>query len=420
MTTITQHRFEDEYEDTGKKIRRINTFWIGFAIYSFSAALSDLNLVNLKILQLFQLFGLVILITGAFLLIRFQIKNFYLKVIYLIYCCWLFTVIIRDPGFLSTKESVLYFLLNPYLGLLPYFLPLILLFPQNLLFFKKTYSYITVFGIFYILFVGLSFRYLVSSNHSDLMSRGVVETSFVLSFPSGFLLLTYDYHSKKKIMFSLIVILLTLLFAVIRARRGLITMTSSLIFFSFLLYLLSSKNKILMIYLAVLLFLSATLYISHLYKPEENRLVGFISERGTEDTRTAVELYFYDDMKFKDWIIGRGINGKYYCPDIEEDMDYRGVIETGYLQIILKGGLTELVLLLLIFIPAIIAGLFYSKNILSKAAGIWIIIALISLYPALVANCTLNYLLVWICVGICYSKKIRNLPDSYIKTILNN
>ena len=420
MITTTQHPFEDQYEFSDKKLRSINIFWIGFSIYSFTAALSDLNLVTLKILQIFQLLGLVILITGALLLIRFQIKNFYLKILCSVYCCWVFALILRDPSFLSTKESVLYFLLNPYLGLLPYFAPLILLFPQNVLFFKKTYSYISLFGIFYILFVGLSFRYLISSDHSNVMSRGVVETSFILSFPSGFLLLTYDYHSKKKIIFSSIVILLTLLFAVIRARRGLITMTSSLIFFSFLLYLLTSKNKILMIYLAVLLFLSAALYITHLYKPEENRLVGFISQRGTEDTRTAVELYFYDDMKLNDWIIGRGINGKYYCPDIEEDMDYRSVIETGYLQIILKGGLIELLLLLLIFIPAIIMGLFYSKNMLSKAAAIWIIIALISLYPALVVNFTLNYLLVWICVGICYSKKIRNLPNSYIKTILNN
>ncbi len=404
---------------SNRNLWKIQIFWIGFAMYSFGAALSDLNFVNIKILQLFQLFGLLILLLGAFFLIRFEIKNFYLKVFYIIYYCWLFSIIIREPSFLSNKESVLYFLLNPYYGLLLYFVPLILLFPQNFLFYKKTYTYIIVFGVLYIIFVGLSFRYLISSGGTDIMNRNVAETSFVLSFPCGFFLLTYSYHSKKKVIFAAIVILFTLLFSVMRARRGLIIMTSSLLFFSFLLYLFTTKNKILIIYLAVLLFLSAGWYVSHLYKPEESRLLGFISERGTEDTRTAVELYFYDDMKFKDWIIGRGINGKYYCPDIEEDTDYRSVIETGYLQLILKGGLIRLGLFLLIMIPAVIIGVFYSKNTLSKAAAIWILIALISLYPATVDTFTLNYLLVWICVGICYSKKIRNLPDNYIKTILN-
>ena len=79
-------------------------------------------------------------------------------------------------------------------------------------------------------------------------------------------------------------------------------------------------------------------------------------------------------MKTPDWIAGRGITGQYFCPDIEEEQfnDYRSVIETGYLNIILKGGFVSLILLLLITIPAIIKGIFYSNNILSKAAGIWI------------------------------------------------
>jgi hypothetical protein len=122
-------------------------------------------------------------------------------------------------------------------------------------------------------------------------------------------------------------------------------------------------------------------------------------------------------MKPVDWAIGRGINGKYFCPSIEENQesDYRILIETGYLQIILKGGIIFLGLYLLISIPALILGIFYSKNLLSKAAGIWIFISLISLYPATVNTFNLNYLLVWICIGICYSKNLRQLPDQVIQ-----
>jgi hypothetical protein len=91
------------------------------------------------------------------------------------------------------------------------------------------------------------------------------------------------------------------------------------------------------------------------------------------------------------------------------------MIETNYLQIILKGGIISLGLLLLIIVPACIKGIFYSKNMLSKAAGIWILLWIFCLYPANVDTFTMNYLLVWMCVGICYTKKIRNMPDDFIK-----
>jgi hypothetical protein len=150
---------------------------------------------------------------------------------------------------------------------------------------------------------------------------------------------------------------------------------------------------------------------------------GFLVERGTEDTRTPVEECFYDDMKERDWIIGRGMAGEYFCPIVEEDADikgYRAAIETGYLQIILNGGMISLGLLLLMAVPAIICGIFFSKNILSKAAGFWILLWMLSLYPANVATFSLNYILVWISIGICYSGTIRNMPESVIKQSFQN
>ena len=73
-------------------------------------------------------------------------------------------------------------------------------------------------------------------------------------------------------------------------------------------------------------------------------------------------------MQLKDWIVGRGINGDTYCPNVQGDAitNYRNVIETGYLQTILKGGVISLGLFLLIAIPAIIHGLFYSKICFQK------------------------------------------------------
>jgi hypothetical protein len=159
-------------------------------------------------------------------------------------------------------------------------------------------------------------------------------------------------------------------------------------------------------------------YISQAVSSKKNNLFSFLAERGTEDTRTPVEDCFNDDMKQKDWLIGRGINAEYFCPIVDEDGDihgYRQAIETGYLQVILNGGFISIGLMLLVSLPAIICGIFFSKNMLSKAAAMWILIWLLSLYPANVATFSLNYILVWISIGICYSKFIRNMPDVFLK-----
>jgi hypothetical protein len=146
----------------------------------------------------------------------------------------------------------------------------------------------------------------------------------------------------------------------------------------------------------------------------------FIDRIG-QDSRSEVEQYFFRDLKPIDWIIGKGINGKYFCPmgdGIGGITILRNGIETDYLNIILKGGIISLGLNLLIAIPAIINGLFHSKNLLSKAAGIWILFYLIDLYPSPVTTFSLNYLLVWISIGICYSKELRYLSDEKIKEVL--
>jgi hypothetical protein len=131
-----------------------------------------------------------------------------------------------------------------------------------------------------------------------------------------------------------------------------------------------------------------------------------------------MEVYMKADMTIKDWVIGKGIDGKYFCPVILDPNDLSGqrdIIETGYLQMCLKGGIVQLVLLLLILFPAIYKGLFKSKNILCKGLGIYLLLCIIYMYPTIVTGFGLYAILVWISIGICYSDKIRNMSDTAIK-----
>ena len=369
-----------------------------------------------RLFQLLQLSSLLLIFWGIFSLINFKLENSYLKLLYTLYGLWFLSLFVLDARSFFDKTFLLYFLLNPLYGGMLYLVPAVLLFPKEPVFYKKAFDAIILFCVIYIFYDFMSISYLLSSDQDNVINIDRVETSFDLGISSGFILLTYQYHSNKKKALAMLTILLVLFFAIVRARRGLVTMTTGVILSAYLLYLFYSKRKILVLYFSVLISTLGAFYAANMYHIQKNRIFNFIAERGKEDTRTGVELYFYSDMKPIDWVIGKGLRGEYYCPGIDENAEtnYRSVIETGYLQIVLKGGLISLVLLVLIMAPAIFKGIFYSKNILSKAAGIWILVALLSLYPATVNTFSMRYLLVWISVGICYSNKIRNIPDEVL------
>jgi len=236
-----------------------------------------------------------------------------------------------------------------------------------------------------------------------------------LSLPLGFLLLTFIYRSSRKNWIALIILGLSFLLAVIRARRGLIFMTFSMLLFSYLIYQYVNKTRVVNIILSGFLIILLGVAAIRVYDAHRKSTFSLITQRFSQRTRSEVEQYFFMDLKNKDWIAGKGINGQYFCPGVREGVGrvsiYRRVIETGYLQIILNGGIINLVLIVLIMIPAIVKGLFYSKNVLSKAASIWIIMFFLYIYPGTPTIFSINYMLVWISIGIAYSREIRELPE---------
>jgi hypothetical protein len=399
------------------QLKYLNLFWIGFIIYTLSYVINSGGFVNLKIGELLQFIGLLLLLPTIALLIKIKIENNYLRFVFFIYILWSISVILRGIQFNYPYLKSL--LLDADQGGLLYLVPLILLVGTNVTFLKKLFSVIIVLGVFYLIYDVLFIRSLLDRSFE---TQNVVENLVRnLSMPCGFVLLTYKFHLKKRNLFAIAVMVLSVLFSIYKARRGLTSTLLLILIAAYFLYLFSTRKKLLIIYLSVLFISLGALYATSIYKISNNKLLNFIAQRGDTDTRSGVEDYFYDDLKEKDWLIGKGINGKYYCPDVIEDQlsDYRDYIETGYLQIILKGGIVRLGLFLLIALPAVILGLFSSKNILSKASALWIIIAVLSLYPATVESFNLQYLLVWISIGICYSKSIRIMSDTEMVKWLN-
>src|SRR5690606_25872335 len=102
--------------------------------------------------------------------------------------------------------------------------------------------------------------------------------------------------------FALAVMVISLLFSIYKARRGLSFICITILMASYFVYLKNAKNKILTLYLSIFAIILGYYYVTAIYDIKNNNLLSFIAERGDQDTRTGVELYFYDDMKTIDWL----------------------------------------------------------------------------------------------------------------------
>ena len=417
---ISRDQTSETYFISGKVNRQYNCFWAGLIIYSAAYCFGTIAQKNYAFAYPLQALGFLFIVFNGAMLIQFYINNKYLKLFYILYTLWFIIIILRGFPFQNQFWKNTFF--DAQYGINIFFVPLILLFPQNIFFYKKIFKVIFILAGIFIVFDILFIKDLldVSNYFTDVSSSKYAYDNFVqiLSLPVGFIILTYSYHSRKIKGFSFLVMFVTILFEIYRARRGLLFATLSQLLMASVVYFLYGKRKLYIFF--AYSFITLFLFFGNIENyMEKSNLFNVFSERVADDTRTPVETCFYKDMKLKDWIIGRGINGQYYCPDIDQNdqTGYREVIETNYLNIILKGGLISLSLLLLIAIPAIIKGLFYSKNILSKAAGIWILLWILDLYPVTVNGFSLNNLLVWVSIGICYNKEIRNIPEIEMRNL---
>jgi hypothetical protein len=418
MITILENVLKDNFRQ--RTDRFLNYFWIGFLLYTASYALATTTAVNYIVCQGLQIIGILIFVSAAIKLISWKFTNQYLKVLFIIYSIWQLSIILRATNF--DFANIKDMLFDAELGMFRFFVPLILLFPKNLLYYKKTLYAILILGALFLLYDGLFIKNLMNLDYENNNTKFTYEHFVkILSVPCGFVLLTFPYQNKRVKYFSIIVLVVSAIFAIIRARRALLFLTISPLLFSYMLYLYSQKKKFFTLLVPFLVSMVLLFYGVKNYSNNTPEIFSLLSDRATEDTRTGVEIMFYRDMKLQDWIVGKGIDGQYFCPGIETGTHavYRNMIETDYLNIILKGGIISFVLMLMIAVPAFIKGLFYSQNLLSKAAAIWILLWLLELYPATVNTFSLHHLTFWLAIGVCYSDIIRKVPDNTLIRIFS-
>lgn len=247
-----------------------------------------------------------------------------------------------------------------------------------------------------------------------IVNRPQVPCTLILSICA--FLFFFDEFSKKQKILLIITIILALSAALMAGRRS---SAASILYFIFisLCYYYFKSNKKIFILLSLIIIIYLIINNLGINFWEENFEI--LSNKIDSDTRSVVENEFYKDMEsLSDWLWGRGMSGTYLSPSAAIiDKLHRHVIETGYLNIILHGGLCLLIPYILIMLKAIYKGLFLSNNFFCKACAIYITYHLISLYPGGTPGLEISFFMNYIFITLCNSSYWLHKTNQEIKQI---
>lgn len=244
-------------------------------------------------------------------------------------------------------------------------------------------------------------------SYSDLTANSTF--GIVLLLPAFILIYFKKYLPKKEWWIYTASLIGALLIGLYMARRGRSAMYILYFASCWMLYLFCNKkgSKVAQIFGCVIVL--TLCYI--IFTNAQDSFFAILTERGFEDTRTLVEDNMIADMHGWDWIVGRGLFGEYYDPMFGYN---RPDIETGYLALILKGGIIYLACFVGVLLSSAYKGLFKSNSIFLKAFAIIMIMAVIDLYPFGWPKFNFHYFTVWIGVYICNKQAYRRLTDNDI------
>jgi hypothetical protein len=340
-------------------------------------------------------------------------KNLEKSLFFLGLLLWTIIILARsmEPNYAYVKKLIE----SPYI-FLPYTFPFVARY-FSIADIKKFYLLIHFTNIIYLcLFV------LYATMPNMKFDPSFTETSsHDLAFPNFLLLLSFPKLTTKQKVVSIVVFFVGLFLSIICARRGLIWMFAWAGALSIFINLNTKNSALKKISIFTLAAILALLFY-FLFINYEQQIFGLLLNRIDEDSRGGILDDFHKDMDIFDYTFGRGIGGTYSSRMTDVDGDWiksgqRNIIEAGYLTIVLEGGYIYLILLLIIYLKAMYNGFLKSNNLIAKAFALFILLHILELYPAGVLWFNMRFLLIWICIAMCYNKTFLNCTDDDILPI---
>lgn len=287
---------------------------------------------------------------------------------------------------------------------LSYFLPLIC-FLKKVNF--KAVSYFCIINLCIAVIMLITFRNEIVLYDTSEYSSWIVESICLLSIPVSLLLYLSFTISKRTVIFIIISYLVLLLTSIWLGRRS---VSFELIIALIIFVYLNAKNK--KVYMGcIILLILAYPYIGKLYNSDNSRLKDRmeIDNRSPEDKdalNSLTGIYYY---------IGKGIDGEYYS---HAHAMNRGIVETGFSHMMLKGGFVFVFLYIIIMIRAVFLGFFNSKNKFSKGLAFYVLVQLVSMYPLPIPVMNLQCFILWYSIALLDNKGIRFTNDDHLLKII--
>lgn len=316
----------------------------------------------------------------------------------------LYSLFIVARGDFSGGAKEFIFTLNGNMHALPYVFPFIILFLPNRRFIKD------VLNVFYWSCLMAVPLWLI--NAGNLVQTSFYGENIAAYFPyfAAFLLAFLKFFSPHRRICILLVYLFYFLLMVLNARRNVV---ASLFLYGLVAVLSNFKwnisNFLKFVAPSILLIFVLILNFTFLSNTVLQNLLG----RLDEDTRSNVELLMLADFASSpvtDTILGRGMDGTYFHDDFsvegEEQDNERTVVETGYLNFVLKGGIIYMLLVVIITITSIVRGLKHS-NAVPICMPLLLMVFLLDFYMTTPLSVFSTKLIIyWFIVSFCFQKKL--------------
>jgi hypothetical protein len=344
-----------------------------------------------------------------------------IKIIFNAYLYWVFLIIIR-PFFSGQDYSENS--LHPYqiYGLASYLLPLIVFLGTRIISLPRLFKIIFVFSIIGFVFFVLNYntmqsvviRGLVMSTDGEI-GLGELANKYYFWFSiSSLSLLCYEFVPIKVKWFAFFTSLFLFFLMIYFARRGGIFMYALYFFGMFYLYLEQSKSRNRFIKLVFIFAIISIVFV--IIQNNSNSTFSILFNRINEDSRSSVDVTIIKYLTTENaWLFGKGIEGAYKHPDFELP---RYTHETGYLYLILKGGIIYLTFYVFLLLHASYIGFFKTRNRLTKALALYVFFHVIFLIPFGLPSFDLEYLFVWIAFALCESSNWRSITNEQVKFYL--
>lgn len=322
-------------------------------------------------------------------------------------------ILVRGEWPNTPKDFALHLLVTP-----TYLLPFIIVLLPNV----RHFDYIV--HLFFRVSLWIVPIWLLNLSSLVQVSYKAESIGVALPFLSAFLLGINNRFTKRQQWISLIIWAIYFFLMMLNARRN---TSFTLLLYAFIAYmfLVSSsvkRHKLKAIFLIFVSIISGLMLCLN-FESLTSGLFRSMADRVMEDTRSGVEELFFLDFANApktDWIFGRGMDGGYYQIMVNEETceinDNRTAIETGYLNMMLKGGLVYDVVIVLIMLLAIKRG-YSRRNRMCLFLTTILLTYFIDLYTTNpVCAFSVRSILFWFCISVLSN----NVPILKLSQLIRN